>query len=54
MFWHDQLGYLESIMLRWIIENLHGHSLKNLKILLPSEDPRVTCFQGKLIVKPSP
>jgi hypothetical protein len=54
MFWHDQLGYPESIMMRRIIENLYGHPLKNLKILLPSEDPWVTCFQGKLIVKPSP
>ena len=54
MLWHEQLEYPESIMMQWIIENLHGHPLKNLKILLPTQDPWVTCFQGKLIVKPSP
>jgi hypothetical protein len=41
-----------SIMMRWIIENSHGHLLKNLKILLPSENPCVACSQGKLITKP--
>ena len=54
MFWHDRLGHPESIMMRQIIENTFGHPLKNLKILLPSENPYVACSQGKLITKPSP
>jgi len=29
-------------MMRQIIENLHGHPLKNLKIFLPSENPSTT------------
>ena len=41
-------------MMRWIIENTYGHPLKNLKILLPSENPYVACSQGKLIIEPSP
>ena len=37
-----------------MIENSYGHPLKNLNILLPSENPCATCSQGKLITKPSP
>ena len=40
-------------MMRRIIENSHGHPLKNQKILLPSDYPYSACFQGKLITKPS-
>ena len=54
MLWHDRLGHPGSIMMRRIIENTHGHSLKNLKILLPIENPCAACSQGKLITKPSP
>jgi len=54
MLWHDRLGHPGSIMMRRIIENTHGHPLKNLKILLPSENPCAACSQGKLITKPSP
>jgi hypothetical protein len=37
MLWHDQLGHPGSIIMRRIIENSHGHPLKNLKIPLPKE-----------------
>ena len=53
MLWHDRLGHPGSIMMRRVIENTHGHPLKNLKILLPSENPCVAYSQGKLITKPS-
>jgi hypothetical protein len=39
-------------MMRRIIENFHGHPLKNQKILLPSDYPCAACSQGKLIIKP--
>ena len=35
--WHDRLKHLGSIMMRRIIENSSGHSLKNLKILSNGE-----------------
>ena len=41
-------------MMRRIIENSHGHSLKNQKILKTSEFCCAACSQGKLILKPSP
>ena len=41
-------------MMSRVIDNSYGHPLKNLKILLPSENPCVACSQGKLITKPSP
>jgi hypothetical protein len=41
-------------MMRRIIENSHGHPLKNQKILLPSDYPCAACSQCKLIIKPSP
>ena len=40
-------------MMRQIIENSHGHPLKNQKILLPSDYSCTACSQGKLIVRPS-
>jgi hypothetical protein len=52
MLWHDRLGHPRTIMMRRIIENSHGHPLKNHKILLPSDYPYVACFQGKLVIKP--
>jgi hypothetical protein len=54
MLWHDRLGHPGTIMIRRIIENYHGHPLKNQKILLPSDYPCAACSQGKLIIKPSP
>jgi hypothetical protein len=41
-------------MMRRIIENSHGHPLKNQKILLLNDYSCATCSQGKLIIKPSP
>ena len=40
-------------MMRQIIENSHGHPLKNQKILLSSDYLCSACSQGKLIVRPS-
>jgi hypothetical protein len=54
MLWHDRLGHPGTIMIRRIIENSHGHPLKNQKILLPSDYPCDAWSQGKLIIKPSP
>jgi hypothetical protein len=54
MHWHDRLGHAGTVMMRRIIENSHGHPLKNQKILLPSDYPCAACSQGKLIIKPSP
>ena len=53
ILWHDRLGHPGSLMMRRIIEHLHGHPLKNQKILLPNEYPCPACSQGKLIVRPS-
>ena len=50
MLWHDRLGHLESAMMRRIVENSHGHPLKNQKIILSSDYPCTACSQGKLIV----
>ena len=41
-------------MMQWIVENSYGHPLKNLKILLPSENSCIACSQGKSITKSSP
>ena len=35
--WHNMLGHLGSSMMRRIIEQSHGHPIKNQKILLPNE-----------------
>jgi hypothetical protein len=55
MLWHDRLGHPGTIMMRRIIENSHGHPLKNQnqKILLPSDYSCTACSQGKLVIKPS-
>jgi hypothetical protein len=47
MLWHDRLGHLGTIMMRRIIENSHGHPLKNQKILLQSDYPCVACPQAE-------
>jgi len=54
MLWHDRLGHLGTIMMRRIIENSHGHPLKNQNILLPSDYLCAACSQGKLVIKLSP
>ena len=33
--WHDRLGHLGSIMMRRIIKNSSGHSLKNQRFFCP-------------------
>ena len=42
-----------SLWILRIIEQSHGHPLKNQKILLPNEFSCDPCSQGKLIVRPS-
>ena len=54
ILWHDRLGHPGSTMMRRIIENSHGHQLKDLKILLSNENSCTACSQGKLVVRPSP
>ena len=51
MLWHNHLGHLRSTMIRKIIENSHGHPLKNQKILLSHENLYTACSQGKLVIK---
>ena len=53
MLWHDRLGHPRSTMMRRIIENSHGHLLKNQNIILSSDYPCTACSQGKLVVRPS-
>ena len=50
--WHNRLGHPRSSMMRRIIEQSHGHPLKNQKILLPNEFSCDPCSQGKLIARP--
>lgn len=50
--WHDRLGHPGSIMMRRIIKNSCGHSLKSQQIL--HTFPCTACSQGKLIIRPSP
>lgn len=40
-------------MMKKIIENSHGHPLKNQKILQSNELSCAACSQGKLIIRPS-
>ena len=54
VLWHDRLGHPGSKMMRRIIENSNGHSLKDLKKILNGEFSCTACYQGKLIVRPSP
>ena len=54
VLWHDRLGHPGSTMMRQIIENSNGHSLKNMQILSPNNFTCRACSQGKLVVKPSP
>ena len=43
MHWYNHLGHPGSIMMRRIIENSHGHPLKNQKILLAYENLCTIC-----------
>ena len=43
IFWRDCLSHLGSTMMHRIIENSHGHPLKDLKILLFNENSCTTC-----------
>jgi hypothetical protein len=52
--WHDRLGHPGSTMMRRIIENSFGHPLKNIKIMTNDEFTCTPCYQGKLIIRPSP
>ena len=52
--WHDRLGHPGSIMMRRIIENACGHSLKSQQILQSNKFTCSACSQGKLIIRPSP
>ncbi|KAK9159702.1 hypothetical protein Syun_006043 [Stephania yunnanensis] len=54
ILWHDRLGHPGSSMMRIIINNSHGHPLRSHKIFSAGDYNCASCFQGKLIVKPSP
>ena len=54
IIWHDRLGHPGSTMMRRIIENSNGHTLKNKIVPLSKDFSCVACFQGKLITRPSP
>ncbi|XP_049348517.1 uncharacterized protein LOC125813072 [Solanum verrucosum] len=53
IIWHDRLGHPGYNMMRKIIENSHGHTLKNQKILHSKKFSCAACSQGKLVIKPS-
>ena len=53
--WHDRLGHPGSTMMKRIIENTHGHPLKDQKIhKVDKMSPCTSCSLGKLITRPSP
>ncbi|KAI3740406.1 hypothetical protein L2E82_30835 [Cichorium intybus] len=53
--WHDRLGHPGLTMMRRIIENTHGHPLKDQKFPQSGNTrPCTSCSLGKLIIKPSP
>ncbi|KAG8475739.1 hypothetical protein CXB51_032489 [Gossypium anomalum] len=52
VLWHDRLGHPGLIMMRKIIENSCGHSLKSQQIL--QNITCAACSLGKLIIRPSP
>ena len=51
--WHDRLGHPETTMMRKIIENSCGHSLKCQQIPQSKDFSCGTCSKGKLIIRPS-
>ncbi|GJU56587.1 putative reverse transcriptase domain-containing protein [Tanacetum coccineum] len=53
--WHDRLGHPGSTMMKRIVENTHGHPLKDQRFSKMDKVPLCTsCSLGKLIVRPSP
>ena len=54
ILWHDCLGHPRSLMMHRIIENSHGHLLKDLKNLLSNKNSCTAYSRGKLIVTSSP
>lgn len=52
--WHDRLGHPGSIMMRQIIENSCGHTLKCKQIPQSHDFSCTACSKGKLIIRPSP
>ena len=50
--WHDRLGHPGSNMMRKLILNTNGHTLKERRVI-PKNLTCVACSQGKLIVRPS-
>ncbi|GJV23042.1 disease resistance CC-NBS-LRR class family protein [Tanacetum coccineum] len=53
--WHDRLGHPGSTMMKRIIENAHGHPVKDQKFPKIDKVPLCTsCSLGKLIARPSP
>lgn len=54
MLWYDLLSHVRSAMMSRIVENSHGQTLKNLKIIVSNKDNCTACSQGKLVVKLAP
>ena len=52
IIWHDRLGNPVYNMMHKNIENSHGHTLKNLKILQSKKFSCTACSQGLLVIKP--
>ena len=53
IIWHDRLDHPGYNMMRKVIENSHGHTLKNQNVLQSKKFSCATCSQGKLVIKPS-
>ena len=43
LFWHNRLGHPGSVMMRRIINQLHGHEIENLKFSIKGAFPYLTC-----------
>ncbi|GJW54550.1 putative RNA-directed DNA polymerase [Tanacetum coccineum] len=53
--WNDRLGHPGSTMMKRIVENAHGHPLKDQKLSKIDKVPLcISCSLRKLIVRPSP
>ncbi|GJW98730.1 putative copia-like polyprotein [Tanacetum coccineum] len=53
--WHDKLGHPGSTMMKMIVENTHGHPLKDQKFPKINKVPLcASCSLGKLIARHSP
>ncbi|XP_015075510.1 uncharacterized protein LOC107019595 [Solanum pennellii] len=51
--WHDRLDHPGYNMMCKVIENSHGHTLKNQNVLQSKEFFFVACSQGMLVIKSS-